>query len=163
MNNYKYKKKRKMERLNLIPILDAVFIFIFFLLMSAQFVDIYQIGSDAPAVKTAMPDQSKQEPFVLVLEIKRDQLIVKQGVDEQVVKVIRRLRGGGYDLEQLSELLVTIKQQNPKEDAIIFRPLSGIAYSAIVKIMDTVRLRPAAGQPGKTKTLFERVIFETVI
>jgi hypothetical protein len=38
-------KIKKPEKLNLVPILDSVFIFIFFLLMSAQFVDVYEIGS----------------------------------------------------------------------------------------------------------------------
>jgi biopolymer transport protein ExbD len=163
MRASKYKKKRRLERLNLIPILDAVFIFIFFLLMSAQFVDIYQIGSDAPAVKTALPEKSKEDPFVLVLEIKRNQLIVKQGVDERVVKIIKRTRNAESDLKELSELLVTIKEQHPKEDAIILRPLSSIAYSAIVKIMDTVRLLPVEDPAHKANKLFERVIFETVI
>ena len=53
------RKKKKVERLNLIPILDAVFIFIFFLLMSAQFLEIYQVGSDLPIATDAPPPKDK--------------------------------------------------------------------------------------------------------
>ena len=47
-----FSKLNRKTKPNLIPIMDAVFIFIFFLLMSAQFIDIYEINSDAPAVVT---------------------------------------------------------------------------------------------------------------
>ena len=42
---------KKPEKPNLIPIMDAVFIFIFFLLMSAQFIDLFEIGSSVPMVR----------------------------------------------------------------------------------------------------------------
>ena len=50
------KRKEPVKRLNLIPILDAVFIFIFFLLMSANFIKIYEVQSDVPIVSTTPPD-----------------------------------------------------------------------------------------------------------
>jgi biopolymer transport protein ExbD len=37
------KRKKPEEKLNLVPIMDSVFIFIFFLLMSASFLKIYEI------------------------------------------------------------------------------------------------------------------------
>ena len=40
------KNKKKVKPLNLIPILDSVFIFIFFLLMSANFVEFFEIQSN---------------------------------------------------------------------------------------------------------------------
>ena len=46
-------------RPNIIPILDAVFIFIFFLLMSAQFIKYFTIHSDTPSVK--MINSSEKE------------------------------------------------------------------------------------------------------
>ena len=60
--------KKKVPKLNLIPILDAVFIFIFFLLMSAQFVEIYEIGSDAPTVKNVTKN-NKEDPLNLTVDV----------------------------------------------------------------------------------------------
>ena len=54
--------KKKKQGLNLIPILDAIFILIFFLLMSAQFVKIYEIGSDVPIVSDQEPPKDKKKP-----------------------------------------------------------------------------------------------------
>ena len=52
------KTKKQMAKPNLIPILDAVFIFIFFLLMSANFIKIFEISSDVPIVSTVEPPKS---------------------------------------------------------------------------------------------------------
>ena len=62
------RRMKKPPKLNLIPILDAIFIFIFFLLMSAQFIDIYEIGSDAPITSTSSPE-NKKPPLNLTLEL----------------------------------------------------------------------------------------------
>ena len=62
MRSFNKKKKDKKVKPNLIPILDAVFIFIFFLLISAQFIDVYEINSDAPAVVTVDRKIDKKKP-----------------------------------------------------------------------------------------------------
>ena len=72
-------KRRKNEKLNLIPILDSVFIFIFFLLMSAQFLDLYEIGSDVPIVKSLPSSSSDDKALNLTLEIFQDSVIIKKG------------------------------------------------------------------------------------
>ena len=84
----KRKKLNKMPKLNLIPILDAIFIFIFFLLMSAQFLDIYEIGSDAPITTTLTQPKPDKEPLNLTLEISNQDVVVKTGVDGNVYKKI---------------------------------------------------------------------------
>ena len=54
------RKLKKPEKLNLVPILDSVFIFIFFLLMSAQFVDVFEIGSSLPMTKEAKDQKDEK-------------------------------------------------------------------------------------------------------
>ena len=49
------RKKKPDEKLNLVPIMDSVFIFIFFLLMSAQFIHVMEIGSPVPILSAAEP------------------------------------------------------------------------------------------------------------
>ena len=62
--NYKYEFKRP----NLIPILDAVFIFIFFLLLSANFLQVYEINSNVPTVSSSPPPKN-QKPINLGIKI----------------------------------------------------------------------------------------------
>lgn len=167
------KRKNKLKRLNLIPILDAVFIFIFFLLMSAQFVDIHEIGSDAPAVSTITNDEKdKRPPLNLVLEINKKAIIVKTGLEGYIQKTIP-IQNKSYDLKTLAETLRKIKSENMDEQSIIFRPKQNVEYEKLVKIMDAVRnIAPGtqkiagknkSGKVVQTDSMFEQIIFETII
>ena len=154
------RKLKKMERLNLIPILDSVFIFIFFLLMSAQFIQIHEIGSDAPAVKTTDSIKDDKPPLNLTLVISKNQLTVKTGIPEKTYREISSIAGEHNYLE-LSKTLLEIKRNNEKEKSIIFRPDSTVNYKSLVKLMDSVRNYQ---DPKQTKTqLFEQIIFETIL
>ena len=167
------RKEKKTVKPNLIPILDAVFIFIFFLLMSAQFLDIYEIGSDAPAVKTITEEKKNDRPPLnLTLDISKAEIIVKTGLDEKIIKTIKR-ESSGYNLESLNETLASLKIKNPKETSVILRPKSNVPYNDLVRIMDNCRtLREgtraiaAENEKGLVKEerkLFEQIIFETII
>ncbi len=168
------KKKAAPCKPNVIPILDAVFIFIFFLLMSAQFLEIYEIGSDAPAVKTVSEEQPKDKkpPLNLTLEVNKNSIVVKTGLDGNIHKTIG-LKDGNYDLDLLATELVTLKKGHVSETSVIIRPDSKVEYKKIVYIMDTCRELPnetpsivAKNDKGvtvETRTLFEQIIFETII
>lgn len=165
-------KRRELEKLNLIPILDAIFIFIFFLLMSAQFVDIYEIGTDAPAVQTTESLKDKTPPLNLVLHVHGNRIDIKTGLDEILVKTLHK-KGEDYPLKELKAELVKIKVKHIEEEAVIIKPNSSIAYKNLVLIMDTVRAidkkhpilrgKGKKGQVIETKELFSQVIFETII
>lgn len=168
------KKKKISCKPNVIPILDAVFIFIFFLLMSAQFLEIYQIGSDAPAVKMVSEDQpkNKKPPLNLTLEVNKSGIVIKTGIDGNTYKTIE-LKHDEYDLERLAKELVTLKKDHISETSVIIRPDSKVEYKKIVYIMDTCRELPGEtpsivakndkGITVETRSLFEQIIFETII
>ena len=168
----KIKRKATIQKLNVIPILDAVFIFIFFLLMSAQFLEIYEIGSDAPSVKT-VESQDKKPPLNLTLDISGNGIVVKTGMDGNVVRNIKMNTEGNYDLDGLYKTLLEIKKNNIEEESVVLRPTSKVAYKKIVWIMDACREikkdDPALASKGKngkmkeTRTLFNQIIFETII
>jgi biopolymer transport protein ExbD len=165
-------RKKTIERLNLIPILDAVFIFIFFLLMSAQFVDIHEIGSNAPAISTLESIKNKRPPLNLALNINSKSLIIKTGISGLIHKIIPNINGK-YDLKELILELRKIKEKNMNEKSIIMRPKSTIPYNKIITIMDSVRTiesgvtkvvgKNDAGKTIETDILFEQIIFETII
>jgi biopolymer transport protein ExbD len=167
------RKKNAIVKPNVIPILDAVFIFIFFLLMSAQFLEIYEIGSDAPAIKTVQSQpKDKTPPLNLTLEISKEQIIIKKGLDGDIHKTIG-LKDGNFDLKSLNAELVFIKKKHVGETSVIFKPKSNVEYKKLVYIMDACREVPkelptiiAKNDKGKTietRTLFNQIIFETVI
>lgn len=168
------KSHKKAVKPNLIPILDAVFIFIFFLLMSAQFLDIYEIGSDAPAVKTIAEDKKDDRPPLnLTLDITKGEIVVKTGLDEKIVKKFEKV-DGQYNFEGLNDILATLKIKHPTESSVILRPKSDVPYNDLVKIMDSCRdlkkgARSIATKDEKSglvkegRKLFEQIIFETII
>ena len=159
-------KKKKPDKINLIPILDAIFIFIFFLLMSAQFLDIFEIGSDAPITSTSSEKMDKK-PLNLTIVLKGDSVIVKTGLDETVYKTHSM-----NDLNALNDTLIELKKLHPEEVSAILKPATNFKYKKIIKVIDFTReiVKPnffitAVDKDKKkylSKVLFERIIFDTV-
>lgn len=164
------KKSDTNFRPNLIPILDAIFIFLFFLLMSANFNKLYEISSDVPIVSSAPPPKTKKEPLALTLKIRSSNIDILTGVRPRLYKRIGKSSDGEYDLEKLHNYLVKIKTNYKHEKSIILEPLVDLDYERIIKIMDSVRtLRktdPAlyikdkkSGVDIKVKDLFNKIVF----
>lgn len=166
------RKSKAVEKLNVIPILDAVFIFIFFLLMSAQFLNIHEIGSDAPAVSTIDPEKDKKPPLNLVLSINRSSIAIKTGLDGELFKTIGK-KGDDYDYDLLNKTLVQIKQKHIDEESVILKPDSSVPYEDIIKIIDysrdvkekdkVVSGTNKKGEKVQTRDLFKQIIFETIM
>lgn len=143
-------KIKKPEKINLVPILDAVFIFIFFLLMSAQFVDVYEIGSSVPMTKEAKEEKQDKDPLNLTLEVTKDQIIVKTG--------LRSTRSRTFASEQkkeMKEYLVELKRQHPKENTMILKADPKISFQYLVTVIDSTQ----SSKDSKDK-LFEQIVFD---
>lgn len=132
------KRKKTVKNLNLIPILDSVFIFIFFLLMSANFIEFYEIQSNVPIVSNSTPPP-KKKPLALMVQVLPSTIKVFRGVSPRLIKTIGKLPSGEYDLEKLHDLLVGIKQRYRTEKSIMIEPLTNVTYQVLVEIMDAVR------------------------
>lgn len=164
----KYKNK-KVERLNLIPILDSVFIFIFFLLMSANFVKIFEISSDVPIISDSQPPKEQKNSLNLTLKIFPNRMTLHTGNNERLYRTIKKNSEGEFDLYKLRETLITLKQKNKDEKTIIFMPKADITYEDLIKIMDTVRdlkdtdpeiwIKDKNGEDRKITQLFNNIIF----
>lgn len=164
------KSKKSQERINLIPILDAVFIFIFFLLMSTQFVKVFEIGSDIPIISNTPPPKTNKDPLSLTLTIKKNRIEVSTGTKNPRVRTrIGKNSEGEYDLEGLHNYLVSLKKSNINEETVILEPLVDLKYEEIVKIMDAIRMlkntddqmfkKDKDGIEVQIKTLFSKIIF----
>ena len=139
---------KKPEKLNLVPIMDAVFIFIFFLLMSAQFVDVYEIGSSVPMVREIREDKIKKDPLLLVLEIHPHEVIVRKGKGSTKVRAF-----ADHEWPQLRETLAALKAQHPDERVAMLRPAGQIPFHRLVKVIDHAK-------EHKSAKMFEEIVFD---
>ncbi|MDB9786620.1 biopolymer transporter ExbD [Bacteriovoracaceae bacterium] len=173
---YKTPSSRKRDKLdaklNLIPILDAIFIFIFFLLMSSNFVRIFEIQSDVPIISNTLPVKNTNKILALTVDITKKGFAVYTGLPSKLIRVISK-KDSKYDFESLHQFLVDVKLKNPKEKTVILNPKIDITYDIIVDIMDAVRtLRKTdpsiiftdkKGIKAKADTLFNDIIFNNLL
>lgn len=143
-------KMKKAEKLNLVPILDAVFIFIFFLLMSAQFVDVYEIGSSLPMTKEASDQKEDKDPLNLTLEVTKENIIVKTGLRNPQTRSF-----ASTEEAEIKEYLTELKRKNPKENTMILKADPKISFQRLVSVIDTTQ----TGKDLKEK-LFEQIVFD---
>lgn len=144
------RKKKVDERLNLTPVLDAVFIFIFFLLMSASFTKIYEIASDVPMVSDQEPPKDKKPPLALTIQINERGFNLYTGVPARMIKQINKIEKE-YNFEELHTFLVELKKSNIDEKTAILEPVVDATYEDIVKVMDAARLIKATDEAIFTK------------
>lgn len=142
------RSNKERTKLNLIPILDSVFIFIFFLLVSANFVNLKELSSDIPIISSEAPDK---EPFILTVDISNNNLKLSQGLNDQEIGTYR------FDsLDSFQEKLIELKEQYPEEKTIIFNPSDSIDYETIVEIMDITRVTEEKDE------LFSNIVFGNI-
>lgn len=143
-------KIKKPEKLNLVPILDSVFIFIFFLLMSAQFVDVYEIGSSVPMTKEAKEEKVDKDPLNLTLEITKTQIVVKTGLRATQTRTF-----ASEQKKELKEYLIELKRKHPKENTMILKSDPKISFQNLVTVIDSTQ------NPKESKDqLFPQIVFD---
>ncbi len=167
------KRKKPEDKLNLIPIMDSIFIFIFFLLMSATFLKINEVGSDVPIVSDQEPEKEKN-PLALTLVADTNEIVLSKGVPSREIRSFQRNKETGlFNYEELHAELINIKKEHVKENTIVFEPIGDLTYEEIVKIMDAVRVLNKTdeaifktnkeGIDEKIKDLFTKIIFSNLM
>lgn len=144
------RKLKKIEKLNLVPIMDSVFIFIFFLLMSAQFVDVYEIGSSVPMTRELKDDQQDKDPLNLTVEVTKNQVVIKTGLKNPVSRTF-----ASEQKKEIREYLTDLKRKNPKENTMILRADPKLSFQNLVTVIDSTQAAP----DDKNK-LFEQIVFD---
>lgn len=161
-------RKQAVKVPNMVPILDAIFILIFFLLTSASFKAIKEISSEVPIISDAEPPKDLKKPLGLTLKIYQNKISVLTGIPGTVRKNFKRNEEGKFPLEALHTFMVDLKQKNLKEQTAIFEPLANLTYEEIVSIMDAVRMLnrtdPAMfdKDDNKIKLLFNKIMFGNI-
>ncbi len=165
------RRKKDNSKLNLTPILDAIFILIFFLVMSANFLKVFEIQSEVPLVSDATPPKN-EKPLALTVRIYESGIKVYTGIPSQIIKDIP-LKNKIHDLESLHTFLVSLKKKHPKENDAILEPKYDITYEEIVNIMDHIRqirktddsifIKDKNGFDVKLEKLFEKIVFANIM
>jgi biopolymer transport protein ExbD len=167
------KRKKAEEKLNLVPIMDSIFIFIFFLLMSSTFLKIYEINSDVPIISDAEPPKDQKDPLALSMKIDTNEITVSKGVPSRPFQTFKRGADGLFNYEEIHTFLLQLKKQHSEENTIIFEPIGELTYEELVRIMDEVRMIKRTdeaifkmGKDGveeKVQELFNKIIFSNLM
>lgn len=143
-------KMKKPEKLNLVPILDSVFIFIFFLLMSAQFVDVYEIGSSIPMSKEAKDEKQEKDPLNLTLEVSKEEIVVKTGLRNPQSR-----KFNSTQTDEIKKYLTELKRLHPKDNTMILKADPKISFQYLVTVIDSTQARKE-----EKEKLFEQIVFD---
>lgn len=159
------REEQKLERLNLVPIMDAVFIFIFFLLFSAQFIELVLLEAEAPVVSNiSSPKDINNEPLNLNIKILDDKIEVYTGI---VPSLSFRVYQNDLDaMTTLNSKLVELRKRYPDEDEVIISPLASISYDRIVKVIEASQIIPKGNRIEvfvKNKKKILRKVYSQVV
>ena len=167
------KRAKTAQKLNLNPVMDAVFIFIFFLLMSASFMKIYEIASDIPIISDQEPPKDQKNPLALTLTAETNKIIFSRGIPSRTFKTFNRDASGEFNYDEIHQFLVGVKKSHVNENTLIFEPSNELTYEEIVKIMDAVRMlnktdeaiykKNKDGIDEKVKELFSKIVFSNLM
>ncbi|MGH1469516.1 MAG: biopolymer transporter ExbD [Bdellovibrionales bacterium] len=137
----KEKRIPELEKLNLVPIMDAVFIFIFFLLFSAQFIKIFEIETAAPIV-SEVPEDVKldKDPLNLIVKVYNRKIELVTGVDQKIESTY--FKNDPKYPEKIKDNVLKLRLSHPVEDHIVISPLSDIEYDEIIQVIDMVQTLP---------------------
>ena len=151
MNEFGFpkRKKRTLDDLNVVPILDMFVSIVFFLLLSASMVGMTKIVLP-PSSTTSIESTQTKVPLNPKL------FLISSKLDSDTVKVLLSWEGvkPGSDSISLSEnifkdqkkqveeirtMIQKFKDQFPEEKTIQISLQSGIAYQWLISVMDGVR------------------------
>ena len=155
------RKKRKFTPLNLIPILDVVFILIFFLLASAQLLRIFEIGSDLPIFRISTKIDKKDDQFELKVTVNQNSIILtnfKKGV------LLKKINVRKWDDEKvlinLNKAIKKIKKDHPSENRVVVTAHRKVSYQNLVNVLDNIRTNNTGKYTKEEKFLFRQILFE---
>ena len=160
------RRKQKIPPLNLVPILDCVFILNFFLIFSADFMRLREIGTDLPILaSTPLPDKEEKKQQITV-KTNLDSLQIysnwkNDNADSELVESFPlNVSDEKIELSAFHQKLLEIQKENPKIDRIILKPMEKVPYRILVMIMDQIKQKRDVD--GSYVTFFGQIIFGNV-
>jgi len=156
------RKKLKADGLNLTPILDVVFVLIFFLLFSVQLLRIYEIGSDLPIYQE--PSESnplqKKKKFELKVYISNKYIRFHNALNRKELDKFE-VEWDNKEFEKKVELKIQeIKNDHPTERRVVVKTHKNVLYNNLITIMDKLRGEDRIYEMGLAKQQERRAELE---
>ncbi len=158
---FRYKRSKQesfetdiMHVLNLTPMMDILTVLVVFLLVTAVFLSITVMELSIP--KSGAGTVAGKPNVAIEVIVRASGLQITDG---GAVQAVIPNKDGAYDIEQLSRMLVRLKEQYPdKQDATVLMEPS-IAYDHLIQVMDAVRAAdvPAEGSRTRKTVLFPNI------
>jgi biopolymer transport protein ExbD len=154
------------SKINLTPMLDTVFIFIFFLIFSSKFVHVFEINTETPLVRE-VPHSERLDtpPLNLIINISKDLIVITTGPDRQILETINRVDTDA-DIK-LKDILMILRKKYPDDDYAIISPSNNILYEEIVKYIDVIQKLPdgvkGLALPNSKKNKFVFKIYGQIV
>lgn len=121
-------RKKSQTKLNLAPFADSILVFVLFILMSATFYHINDMGADIAVT-------SHEEKSLLVLKISSPELVLLAN-GSVLHRFKREPRTNEFSTPEIQQVL---KEYENKESSITLEPENELTFEEIAKIMDIVR------------------------
>ena len=154
-------KSIKIPQINVVPILDAVFIFIFFLLMNTQIGEYFQITTSKPIVKSVTASQMEElKGKFFKVRVTKEKIVFTEGAKENILK---EFTWSDESLVALHDFAKMLKDKNPKEKSIVVKSKADVKYKDIVKVVDAVQKKIEVAELNSKvvlKPLYENLAFE---
>ena len=141
---------RKPAELMLVPMIDIFTVLVTFLLMTAVFSRIAIVEIDLPS-NAAGPAVTEPQ-FRLEVIVRKAGFELTNGTN--VIAAIP-LQNGAYDLQTLSELAMSLKQDHPDVDDASVLLERDIPYDDLIQVMDAVRSAETKEEGGATRKRVE--------
>lgn len=167
-------KKRKVEEMNLIPIMNLMMCLIPFLLLGAAFYHIGVIPTSLPTHTPSGSDEPDKPEVIVTLNMKIEPGAIKingsaTGLSDDDIEGIAaefpRGPDGKFPLDRLQAKILSIKLAYPKSDTVIVLPDDSVPYQELVEILDVTRERivPVEGKDPRREPLFPVTVFSRLI
>ena len=142
----RFRHAREELEVNLIPVMNLFVTLIPFLLLAAAFYHVGVIPTSLPSQTDETSDVAADDVSVtvnLLLEPDRISLSASSAaLSEEALAALAATiprTEKGFDLDQLREALVAIKQRFGQSDTVIVMPGETVHYEDVVRVLDTAR------------------------
>ncbi len=167
----KKKKRRHIKEIPLAPILDLLVVVIFFLILSASFIEVRQNTlppSSTSVVKDVVltVDLIPLNPKLIMIHKNGEITLLLKWGGEKPGQIIKKLKSKkqSYDFElkkAVTEIMIDFKKNNPKEKSIQLGWQRDINYQAVLTVVDgamVVTKDLVFLSPEESEILFEKSI-----
>lgn len=147
-HHYRRRDKEAPE-IDVTTFLNLMVVLVPFLLITAVFSRLSIVELNLPS--TAGGPTSKEVPFTVEVIVREVGLEISNGTS--VIAAIPKV-DGGYDLQSLSDHMISLKREYPDHEAasVLLEPL--IPYDYLIQVMDVVRSARLPAESGEELELY---------